>query len=150
MTFQIGQSGNPAGRPKGSVNKTLKALREAAEQVLPLVLERALAGDFDAQKLLLERGIPRMKSVTPAEEYYVPQGPLSYQLEAIIQQVSSGELSSTAATQAVQMLLAAEKAKEIEVASAKSEVARKILSEPLKGGSTYLQVLQARLPQPPK
>ena len=39
MTFQIGQSGNPAGRPKGSVNRQLKMLREAAEQVLPLVLK---------------------------------------------------------------------------------------------------------------
>lgn len=63
MPFQPGQSGNPAGRPKGSVNKQLAMLREAVEQVLPLVVQRALDGDVDAQKLILERGLPRFKQV---------------------------------------------------------------------------------------
>ena len=63
MTFQPGQSGNPAGRPKGSVNRQLAMLREAVEQVLPLVLQRALDGDTEAQKLILERGLPRFKQV---------------------------------------------------------------------------------------
>lgn len=74
MTFQPGQSGNPSGRPKGSTNKQLAMLREAVEQVLPLVVERALAGDADAQKLILEKGLPKLKAVeapfelSPAEE----------------------------------------------------------------------------------
>lgn len=147
MVFQAGQSGNPAGRPKGSVNRQLKMLREAAETVLPLVLERALAGDADAQKLILERGMPRMKSVAPTEEYYVPQGTLSYQVEAIIQQVASGELSSTAANQAIQMLVAADKAKVIEVDTAEAKARRQALSG-APSGNTYLRVLQSRIMPP--
>lgn len=150
MTFQAGQSGNPAGRPKGSVNRQLKMLREAAGQVLPLVLERALAGDFDAQKLLIERGMPRMKSVAPTEEYTIPQGSLSYQVEALMQQVASGELSSTAATQAIQMLVAADKAKVIEIDTAEVTARRQALSELLdnRPTSTYLAMLQGKLPPP--
>lgn len=63
MAFQPGQSGNPAGRPKGSVNRQLAMLREAVEKVLPLVVERAMNGDVDAQKLILERGLPKFKQV---------------------------------------------------------------------------------------
>lgn len=63
MTFQPGQSGNPAGRPKGSSNKQLAMLRDAVEQVLPLVLQRALDGDVDAQKLILERGLPKFRQI---------------------------------------------------------------------------------------
>ena len=147
MTFQIGQSGNPAGRPKGSVNRQLKMLREAAEQVLPLVLERALAGDFDAQKLLIERGMPRMKSVAPTEEYTIPQGSLSYQVEGLMQQVASGELSSTAATQALQMLVAADKSREIEVNMVRVETARQAISQASEPQGMYLRMLNARLPK---
>lgn len=147
MAFQAGQSGNPAGRPKGSVNRQLKMLREAAEQVLPLVLERALAGNFDAQKLLIERGMPRMKSIAPAEEYTVPQGSLSYQVEALIQQVASGELSSSAANQAIQMLVAADKAKVIEIDTEEAKTRRQALSG-IPSGNTYLRVLQSRIMPP--
>lgn len=148
MAFQTGQSGNPAGRPKGSVNRQLKTLREAADMVLPLVLERALAGDFEAQKFLIERGVPRLKPIAPTEEYNVPEGPLSYQLEAIIRQVSSGELSSTAAAHAVQMLLAADKAKVIEIDTAEVKARRQAVSQASTGGSTYLALLQGRLTPP--
>ncbi|MCD8245274.1 MAG: DUF5681 domain-containing protein [Parabacteroides sp.] len=145
MTFQIGQSGNPAGRPKGSVNRQLKMLREAAEQVLPLVLERALAGDFDAQKLLIERGMPRMKSIAPAEEFAVPDAPLSYQLEALIKQVTAGELSTTAASQAVQMLLEADKAKVIEVNTAEAKATRQAIAQASEPQGMYFRMLNARV-----
>lgn len=147
MAFQTGQSGNPAGRPKGSVNRQLQMLREAAETVLPLVLERALAGDADAQRLLIERGMPRMKPVEVTEEYYVPQAALSYQIEAIIQQVASGELSSSAANQAIQMLVAADKAKVIEIDTAEAKARRQALSG-VPSGNTYLRVLQSRIMPP--
>lgn len=63
MTFQPGQSGNPAGRPKGSCNRQLAMLREAVEKVLPLVVERALNGDEEAQKLILEKGLPKFRQI---------------------------------------------------------------------------------------
>ena len=55
--YKPGQSGNPAGRPKGSVNRQLAELRAAADKVLPLVVEKALAGDAEAQRLILDRAL---------------------------------------------------------------------------------------------
>lgn len=63
MAFQPGQSGNPAGRPKGSVNRQLAMLRDAVDKVLPLVLERAMQGDVEAQKLILEKGLPKFRQI---------------------------------------------------------------------------------------
>lgn len=137
--FQPGQSGNPVGRPKGSVNHQLKMLREAAELILPLVLERALNGDADAQKLIIERGMPRMKSVASSEPFILPNGSLAEQMQALLQQVAEGELSATAATQAIGLVIGTTKAKEVEAYNA----ARKAL--PMQScGSTYLAAIQAK------
>ena len=145
MTFIPGQSGNPNGRPKGSVNKQLKLLREAAEEVLPLILERALAGDFDAQKLILERGIPRMKPVAHTEEFTLPEGSLAEQMQSLLQQVADGELSVQAAVQAMGLVAAAAKAKEVEEQESAAAARRAALAAPDTEVGMYLAKLQERL-----
>jgi hypothetical protein len=67
--FEPGQSGNPAGRPKGSRNKmTLMAeqlLDASGEQIVALVIQRALAGDPSAMNLCFGRLVPkRERAVT--------------------------------------------------------------------------------------
>ena len=67
--FEPGQSGNPAGRPKGSRNKmTLLAeqlLDSSGEQIVNKVIEKALAGDSSALNLCFGRLMPkRERSVT--------------------------------------------------------------------------------------
>ena len=61
--FQPGQSGNPAGRRRGSRNKaTLAAATLLDGEALGLTrraVEAALAGDMLAMKLCLERVLPR-------------------------------------------------------------------------------------------
>lgn len=138
--FQSGQSGNPVGRPKGSVNKQLKMLREAADQVLPLVLERALAGDADAQKLIIERGMPRMKSVAPAESFILPEGSLAEQMQALLQQVADGEISVASAIQTLGLVAATEKAKKLEA----QNIAQMTLQTPARPRSAYLMSLQTK------
>jgi hypothetical protein len=63
--FQKGQSGNPAGRPKGSLNQTTLACQELlegeAEAITRKAVEKALAGDLTAIRLCLERIIPPRK-----------------------------------------------------------------------------------------
>jgi len=63
--FKPGQSGNPAGRKKGSRNhitKLLAALEKDLPQLIAAVKARALEGDTAALRLLLERLIPTKKS----------------------------------------------------------------------------------------
>lgn len=112
--FKPGESGNPAGRPKGSINRQLRALREAAEKVLPLVVEKALAGDADAQRLILDRALPRVRPMSPAEAFTLPDGDLLDQVQAVLRQVADGEMSPTAAAEVVGMVATAAKVEEID------------------------------------
>jgi hypothetical protein len=63
MRFQLGQSGNPAGRPPGALNKkTLAAravLEEHAEEILTNLMDRAKEGHGTAMRLCLDRLVPK-------------------------------------------------------------------------------------------
>jgi hypothetical protein len=65
MPFKRGKSGNPAGRPRGSLNRAtvlVQSLLEGqAEQLGRKAIAMALAGDAAALKLCLERLIPPLK-----------------------------------------------------------------------------------------
>ena len=62
--FKAGQSGNPAGKPKGTIHKVTQ-LRDALLDDVPALLERtkqaALEGDMTAMKILLDRTVPTLK-----------------------------------------------------------------------------------------
>jgi hypothetical protein len=62
MRFQPGQSGNPAGRPPGALNKTTLAtealLAERAEASVAKIIDRADAGEPAAMRLCMERMAP--------------------------------------------------------------------------------------------
>ena len=64
--FKPGQSGNPAGRPRGSRNATtlaVEALLEGeAEAITRRVVNAALDGDMTAIKLVMDRVAPARKS----------------------------------------------------------------------------------------
>jgi hypothetical protein len=63
--FALGQSGNPAGRPKGARNRATllaEALREGeAEILIRRFVELALAGDRTALRFCVARLVPRLK-----------------------------------------------------------------------------------------
>ena len=105
MAFLPGQSGNPAGRPRGSVNKALAMLRQSAEAVIPLVLARALGGDFEAMKLLIERGVPKLKPIDAPLEFTMPEAGASSPARDILIQVAAGDLPMSCAKELVGTLM---------------------------------------------
>src|SRR6516225_5231757 len=63
--FRSGQSGNPAGRPKGARNRSTIAaeslLEGEAEALTRKAIQLALAGDVTALRLCIERLVPPRK-----------------------------------------------------------------------------------------
>lgn len=112
--FQKGQSGNPGGRPPGSVNKSLRLLRDAAEAILPDLIKRAKSGDMEAQKLILDRGIPRLRAVSMPEAMALPDGTLTDQAKALVAQVAAGNLSTTVAAEIAGIITASARVEEVD------------------------------------
>lgn len=91
--FQPGQSGNPAGKPKGARHVTTR-LAEAlldgeAEEITRKAIEMAKAGDGAALRMCLERLVPPRKDT-----------PVSFELPPI-ENVADAKHASTAVLAAV-------------------------------------------------
>ena len=112
--FQKGQSGNPGGRPPGSVNKSLRLLRDAAEAILPSLIERAKDGDLEVQKLILDRGIPRLRAVSMPEALALPDGTLTDQAKALVALIAEGNLSTTVAAEIAGIITASARVEEVD------------------------------------
>ncbi len=60
--FKKGESGNPGGRPKGSVSPATRLIRQASPEILESVIAQAKGGDMQAAALILARGVPTLKA----------------------------------------------------------------------------------------
>jgi len=65
--FKKGQVPNPNGRPKGSVNKYTQLARELlssrGEEIVEVVIAKALKGDVHCLKMCMDRIVPAQKAV---------------------------------------------------------------------------------------
>jgi len=97
--FQPGQSGNPAGKPRGTRNAALAALdaigQEGAEGVLRGVVAKAKGGDLKAAEIVLRRVWPEQKGRTLAIDLPPLEcaADLAKALGAIVQAVAAGEVT---------------------------------------------------------
>ena len=102
--FQPGQSGNPAGKPKGARNHATRAAQALidgqAEQVVEKALELALSGDGPILKAILDRLCPPRKD-SPIRVELPPlacAADLPLATEAVLAAVAEGELTPSEAT----------------------------------------------------
>ena len=115
MKFQPGQSGNPAGRPKGIIDKRWalrKRLEDASETLVDEAIKRAIEGDSGLMRALLGRLIPPAKPESATVEFDLPETRLSEQAEAILRAISTGAMSPTVGSDLLQSLAQAARIKE--------------------------------------
>jgi hypothetical protein len=104
-TFKPGESGNPAGKPKGARNKTtlaVEALLEGeAETLTRKAIEIAKSGDMQALRLCLDRIAPARKDRhVPIDLPAVDSAADAVKASAVIvAALSEGELSPSEASE---------------------------------------------------
>jgi Family of unknown function (DUF5681) len=123
--FQEGQSGNPNGRPKGSLNATTLAaqalLEGEAEALTRKAIDLAKGGDITALRLCIDRLVPPRKdrplslhlpNIDSARD--VPRA-----ISALLAAVAAGELTPSDASEVTKLLDAYARSVEIKELAAR-------------------------------
>jgi hypothetical protein len=108
--FQPGQSGNPAGKPKGTRNKTTLALEALfdgeAEALTRKAIELAKTGDIPALRRCLDRILPPRKDRPISFEMPKVEGAkdAAAAISAVLGAVSAGEITPSDAGEITKLL----------------------------------------------
>ena len=108
--FKPGQSGNPAGKPKGLRNRATLALEALldgeAEELIRKAIELAKGGDMAALRLCLDRIVPPRKDRHVAFALPAMNAPVDAVkgLASIVAAVASGELTPSEASELTKLV----------------------------------------------
>ncbi|MGV0130345.1 DUF5681 domain-containing protein [Burkholderia gladioli] len=107
--FKKGQSGNPAGKPKGARDKRT-ALRELlqphAAALVSKAVELAKAGDTTALRICIDRCIPVMKAKDEPVDLPALTGSLAERGDAVLRAMAAGTITPDQANAVMQVLAA--------------------------------------------
>jgi hypothetical protein len=108
--FKKGTSGNPTGRPRGSLNKSTlmmkQLLEDQGEELLKKEIALALKGDRHARRFCLDRMFPSSKD-RPIELELPPAENLqqvAVALSSVLQAVGTGQITPVAGVQVGNLL----------------------------------------------
>lgn len=133
-TFLKGQSGNPAGKPKGTKHKATQAamvlLEGEAEALTRKAIELALEGDVTALRLCLDRITPSLKSTAPLVKLDMTQpNSLAATAKAYISAASNGEIPPDIAAQMVSAVASVARVEEMENVKERLEAIERAIKE---------------------
>jgi hypothetical protein len=107
--WEQGQSGNPAGRPKGIKDKRT-AMRELlephADELVTKVVEMAKAGDTTALRICIDRLIPPAKAREEPVSLPLATGSLAEKGQAVLAALGEGAIAPDVATAILQGIAA--------------------------------------------
>lgn len=132
--FKPGQSGNPAGKPKGTKNKITQAamilLEGEAEALTRKAINLALEGDVTALRLCLERIAPSLKSTAPLLnlEDELPDS-LTETAKTFVKAAAKGEIPPDIASQLVSAVASVARIEEMENVKERLESLERVIKE---------------------
>lgn len=132
--FKKGESGNPAGKPKGTTDwrsKLRKQIEEAAPGLIDKLVAQAEWGDVAAIKLLLDKVLPNVKPQSLPVNIDIPTGDESASILAVFSAMSKGEISPDAGNELVHALATLSKVRETSEIIQRIEQLEKLLQRGL-------------------
>jgi hypothetical protein len=110
MRFQPGQSGNPGGRPPGSLNRKTLAAQEAmierAQELIDSMVDRAKNGDSAAMRAAMERLVPTGRNRRVAIDLPVIKTPEDAELalSVVTDELAAGNLTISEASALINLI----------------------------------------------
>lgn len=109
MRFKPGQSGNPAGKPKGAKDKRTalrELLRPHAADLVKKAVDMALAGDATALRICIDRLIPATKAKDSPIRLEGLCGSLGEQGQSVVNAMAAGDLTPDEASAVMSVISA--------------------------------------------
>lgn len=135
-SWRPGQSGNPKGAepsPAGRVARTLMAATaEVREQLAERIVQQALAGCLQSQRLLVERFMPQVRAQTLAQPMPgIEVGSIEQRLQVVLQHAAEGKVSADEAKVLIEGIRQATEAAAIANAERELQAIRAMRMQPL-------------------